>query len=171
MTLKAVRQAQDKLRVLSVNGEVARSGLGRFAAFGPPTRIFSENAKRRQAACSAACPFDCAGEICKPRSGVKSSAQHLTGSSCEDTFHRFESLELQRIARWIEAEHRTLLAWLTPKPYLWLDDPGHARSLQAVPQRFPVIPFEDRAEMPDRDRITIHTIGPGRRAFIRLNVG
>ena len=43
-TLKALRQAQDKLRVLSVDGEVARSGLGRFAAFGPPTRIFSENA-------------------------------------------------------------------------------------------------------------------------------
>jgi len=55
---------------------MARSGLGRFAAFGPPTRIFKENAKRRQAARSAACPFDCAGEICKPRSGVKSSPQH-----------------------------------------------------------------------------------------------
>jgi len=57
---------------------VARSGLGRFAAFGPPTRIFIENAKKRQGAHCAACPFDCAGEICKPRSGVKSSPQLLS---------------------------------------------------------------------------------------------
>ena len=61
--------------VLSVNEEVARSGLSRFAAFGPPTRTFIENVKKRQAACSAACPLNCAGEICKPRSGVKTSPQ------------------------------------------------------------------------------------------------
>ena len=43
-TLKALRQAQDKLRVLRVDRWVARSVLGRFAAFGPPTR----NPRRRQ---------------------------------------------------------------------------------------------------------------------------
>ncbi|MEC8274746.1 MAG: hypothetical protein VX005_02915, partial [Pseudomonadota bacterium] len=52
-----------------------RPCLDRFATFGPPTRIFIENAKKRQVAHSAACPFNCAGEICKPRSGVKSSPQ------------------------------------------------------------------------------------------------
>ena len=45
----------------------------RFARRGQASRIFIVNAERRQAASSAACPFNCAGEICKPRSGVKSS--------------------------------------------------------------------------------------------------
>ena len=36
---------------------------------------FHRKCGKRQAARSAACPFDCAGEICKPRSGVKSSPQ------------------------------------------------------------------------------------------------
>jgi hypothetical protein len=78
-TLKVLRQAQDKLCVLSVRRDMARSGLGRFAAFGPPTRILIENAKRCQAGRSAACPFECAGEICKPRSGVKSSPPQNAG--------------------------------------------------------------------------------------------
>ncbi|MGB1081691.1 MAG: hypothetical protein ACPG4D_04195, partial [Alphaproteobacteria bacterium] len=49
--------------VFGATGSVARSGLGRFAAFGPPTRIFTENSERCQAALSAACPLECAWEI------------------------------------------------------------------------------------------------------------
>ncbi|CAI8325551.1 MAG: Uncharacterised protein [Rhodospirillaceae bacterium] len=48
---------------LGQRGRVACSGLGRFAAFGPPPRIFTENSKRCQAARSAACPLECAWEI------------------------------------------------------------------------------------------------------------
>ena len=74
-TLKALRQAQDKLRLLSVNGKkLRRPCLDRFAVFAKASRNSVE--KSRQAACNAACLYDCAGEICKPRSGVKSSAPH-----------------------------------------------------------------------------------------------
>ena len=55
---------------------MARSGLGRFAAVGPPTR------NKTDTPVSPGVTFFvvayCAGEICKPRSGVKSSLQpHL----------------------------------------------------------------------------------------------
>ena len=67
---------RSKRSVLSANGkELRRPCLDRFAVVAKASRNSIE--QRRQAGRSAACPFDCAGEICKPRSGVKSSPQPL----------------------------------------------------------------------------------------------
>ncbi|MEC8039035.1 MAG: hypothetical protein VX152_12200, partial [Pseudomonadota bacterium] len=63
----------DKLRVLSVRREVARSGLGRFAAFGPPTRNFSEIVLRSLA------PQVCLSARADPedREAVEGTGRHL----------------------------------------------------------------------------------------------
>ena len=58
----------------------------RFARRGQASRNSIE--QRRQAARSAACPFDCAGEICKPRSGVKSSTQSSSLARRSATAHQ-----------------------------------------------------------------------------------
>ena len=62
-----------KRSVLSVNERVARSGLGRFAAFGPPTRNSMIN--RHVELCST-CQFECATLARAARSAVRASRRN-----------------------------------------------------------------------------------------------
>ena len=87
LTLRSTRFALSAVEFFAET-RLRRPCLDRFAVFAKASRIFIENAERLQAARSAACPFNCAGEICKPRSGVKSSTPLLSlypqnGCTCE----------------------------------------------------------------------------------------
>src|SRR5690606_14789940 len=72
-----------------------------------------------------------------------------------------ERLEFQGIAAGIEQEHGRLLAHLALEAHIGLDDELRTEGLQAFRQGFPLIPFQDDAEMRHRHVVSVHRIGVG----------
>ena len=95
----------------------------RFARRGQALRNSLD--KRRQAACGPACPFDCAGEICKPRSCVKSSARFL--SRCAQNGCNFA-----RVGRFWRNDTRSATCWVSTER--WSARASAASRASALPR-------------------------------------
>src|SRR4051812_32730664 len=65
-------------------------------------------------------------------------------------------LELERVARRIEEEHRRLLADFAFEAHVRLDDELRAGERQALREAFPLQHRQHHAEMPDRHGIAVH---------------
>lgn len=69
-----------------------------------------------------------------------------------------ERLELKRIPRRIEKEHRRLLAHLAFKADVWLDHKLNASTSKPLSQRLPSLHWEYHAEVRDRNIVSIDSI-------------
>src|SRR5207253_11308954 len=96
----------------------------------------------------------------------------MAAASASEQLSRIaESLELERIAGWIEKEHRRLLADLPPEADMRIDPEAHAGRLQAIRKRMPIGPFQHDPEMRNRHIMTIDGVGRARSASRGVKMG
>jgi hypothetical protein len=81
-----------------------------------------------------------------------------------------ESLELERIARGIEEEHRRLLAHLALEAHVGLDHEADAGFLEAPGEGLPLGHREDRAEVAHRHVVAVHGARLSMARFLRREV-
>jgi hypothetical protein len=82
-------------------------------------------------------------------------APPVRASLCENLRLVLEGLEFKRVAGGIAEEHGGLLAGLSLKADMRLDDEANAFGLQADCELMPLVPAEDEPEMGNRDIVAI----------------
>ena len=94
--------------------------------------------------------------ISRSSTALAGAKQLAARSGREQLFDVRERLELERVAEWIEEEHRRLLARLAPEADVRLDDEFASRGTEAARQDRPTSRSrQDHAEMPHRNVIAV----------------
>lgn len=69
-----------------------------------------------------------------------------------------ERFEFERMSEGIKEKHRRLLARFSAKTHVGFDDESHVRVFQPAGQRFPLRPFQDDAEVGNRNLMSVDRI-------------